>query len=120
MERKSLLVSKGLGRGRSKRELFAHDSSASFFFSYNVWFCLFAFNVFITYRLSCGTTKAEFYFQQEVKLAAGPYLSPGGGGGGREGPIGLDSLCSVAEISIGLKQSPQFLTAQVLEGEGRT
>ena len=119
MERKSLLVSKGLGRGRSKRELFAHDSSASFFFSYNVWFCLFAFNVFITYRLSCGTTKAEFYFQQEVKLAAGPYLSPGGGGG-REGPMGLDSLCSVAEISIGLKQSPQFLTAQVLERQRAT
>ena len=88
MERKSLLVSKGLGRGRSKRELFAHDSSASFFFSYNVWFCLFAFNVFITYRLLCGTTKAEFYFQQEVKLAAGPYLSPGGGGGEGGGPLG--------------------------------
>ena len=118
MERKSLLVSKGLGGGRSKRELFAHDSSASFFFSYNVWFCLFAFNVFITYRLSCGTMKAEFYFQQEVKLAAGPYLSPGGGG--REGPIGLDSLCSVAEISIGLKQSPQFLTAQVQERQRAT
>ena len=119
MERKSLLVSKGLGGGRSKRELFAHHSSASFFFSYNVWFCLFAFNVFITYRLSCGTMKAEFYFQPEVKLAAGPYLSPGGGGG-REGPIGLDALGSVAEISIGLKQSPQFLTAQVLERQRAT
>ena len=91
MERNSLLESKGwLGRGgRSKRKWLAHYSLVSFFSSYNVWFCLFAFNVFITYRLSCGTIKTEFYFQ------------PGGGGGGGAHWLGF----AREQISIELKET---------------
>ena len=37
----------------------------SFCVSYDVWFCLFTFHVFLTYRCSCGTMKTEFYVQPE-------------------------------------------------------
>ena len=77
-------------------------SPVSFCISYNVWFCLFAF-VFITYRFSCGTMKAEFYFQPEfiffselilfrsviLRLSKQAVLIYRLGG-----PLGLDSLCS--------------------------
>ena len=100
MERNSLLESKGwLGRGgRSKRKWFAHYSLVSFFSSYNVWFCLFAFNVFITYRLSCGTIKTEFYFQ------------PGGGGGGG---VSLAWIRSVADKHRLKRNSPFILVALI-------
>ena len=61
--------------------------------SYDVWFCLFTFHVFLTYRCSCGTMKTEFYVQPEffsifrgypiqvnhsqVQQATGHCLSPG-------------------------------------------
>ena len=77
-------------------------SPVSFCISYNVWFCLFAF-VFITYRFSFGTMKAEFYFQPEfiffselillksviLRLSKQAVLIYRLGG-----LLGLDSLCS--------------------------
>ena len=56
----------GYEGGGSKREWSApYPPPVSFCVSYNVWFCLFTFHVFLTYRCSCGTMKTEFYVQQE-------------------------------------------------------
>ena len=40
-------------------------SPVSFCFSYSIWLSLFALNIFITNRFSCGTMKTEFYFPPE-------------------------------------------------------
>ena len=57
----------GYKGGGSKREWSAPypPPPVSFCVSYDVWFCLFTFHVFLTYRCSCGTMKTEFYVQPE-------------------------------------------------------
>lgn len=110
MERNTLLVLKGwlgVGRGGGGEGMEEETSGScyyspvSFCISYNVWFFYLLF-VFITYRFSCGTMKAEFYFQPEfffselilfksviLRLSKQAVLIYRLGG-----PLGLDSLCS--------------------------
>ena len=111
MERNTLLALKGWlgvsrgGGGEGMEEETSgscYYSPVSFCISYNVWFFYLLF-VFITYRLSCGTMKAEFYFQPEfiffselillksviLRLSKQAVLIYRLGG-----LLGLDSLCS--------------------------
>ena len=111
MERNTLLVLKGWlgagrgggGRGWMKKQAGVVTIPPFLFVSLIMFGFVYLLFVFITYRFSCGTMKAEFYFQPEfiffselilfksviLRLSKQAVLIYRLGG-----PLGLDSLCS--------------------------